>query len=236
MKTKKIIALILSLTLILGITACADSQEEPIAESSVETSEQLETTVEETETVVETVIETEETIEETEVAVVREAIPYSIDGMSAQEIFDTIVTFADVSEDATYSTFADRFAVLPIEVPEDYPDSVAGGFRTWQFAYEPADGEELGDIIDIVSILDTDAVDESTDTIVGGRLSSMVYIADEETADELFTLLSDYMTSNYGAPVDYGQMYEYSNDCYISIDYNENVSSYVVNVAIEITT
>ena len=91
MKTKRILALTLSATMILGITACADTAQETAPETSVETTEIIETTVEETEAIEETVVETEETVEETEVEVVREEIPYSIDGLSAQEIFDTIV-------------------------------------------------------------------------------------------------------------------------------------------------
>nr|MCR5047606.1 hypothetical protein [Saccharofermentans sp.] len=183
---KRFVVFTLSTALMLGITACADTAQETAPETSVETTEIIETTVEETEAVEETVVETEETVIETEAVVEREAVPYSIDGLSAQEIFDTVVAFADVSEDATYSTFADRFPVLPIEVPEDYPDSIAGGFRTWQFSYTPAEGEELGDTIDNVSILDTDAVDEESDTIVGGRFGAMIGIADEATANEVF--------------------------------------------------
>ena len=240
MKTKRILALTLSATMILGIAGCADTAQETVAETSVETTEIIETTVEET---IETVIETEateETVEETEVEVVREEVPYSIDGLSAQEIFDIVVAFADVSGDNSYSNFSDRFAVLPIEVPEDYPDSVAGGFRTWQFSYEPADGEELGDTIDNVSILDTDAVDEETDTVVGGRLGAMIYIADETTANELFNLFNDYLASNCGdaeeTSYDGGQSFDYSDGCYVSISYIENISSYCIAVAIDINT
>ena len=238
MKTKRILALTLSMAMVLGVIGCADTAQETVVETSVETTEQIETTVEET---VETVIETEateETVEETEVEVVREEIPYSIDGLSAQEIFDTIFAFADVSEDATYSTFADRFAVLPIEVPEDYPDSIAGGFRTWQFSYTPAEGEELGDTIDNVSILDTDAVDETTDSIVGGRLGAMIYIADETTANELFDLFNSYLAGSCGdaeeTSYDGGQRFDYEDGCYVSIGYSENIAYYGITVAIDI--
>ena len=235
---KKIIALTLSLTMMLGIAGCADSAQETVAETTVETTEQIETTVQETE---ETVIETEmteETVVETEAIVEREAVPYSIDGLSAQEVFDTVVSFADVSGDNSYSAFSDRFAVLPIEVPEDYPDSIAGGFRTWQFSYTPADGEELGDTIDNVSILDVDAVDEESDTIVGGRLGAMIYIADETTANELFDLFNSYLASSCGdaeeTSYDGGQRFDYEDGCYVSISYNENAASYVVCVAVDV--
>ena len=235
---KRFVVFTLSTALMLGITACADTAQETALETSVETTEIIETTVEETEAVEETVVETEETVVETEAVVEREEIPYSIDGLSAQEIFDTIVAFADVSEDATYSTFSDRFPVLPIEVPEDYPDSIAGGFRTWQFAYEPADGEELGDTIDNVSILDTDAVDEESDTIVGGRFGAMIGIADEATANEVFNLFNDYLASNCGAGettnLGNGQDVTYEDGCYVTISYNENAASYVVCVAVDV--
>ena len=237
---KKIIALTLSLTMMLGIAGCSDTAQETVAETTVETTEQIETTVEETEAVEETVVETEVTVVETEAVVEREAVPYSIDGLSAQDVFDTVVSFADVSQDATYSTFSDRFAVLPIEVPEDYPDSIAGGFRTWQFSYTPAEGEELGDTIDNVSILDTDAVDEETDTVVGGRFGAMIYIADEATANELFNLFHDYLASSCGdaeeTSYDGGQSFDYSDGCYVSISYIENISSYCIAVAIDINT
>ena len=240
MKTKRIIALTLSATMILGLTACADTAQETVAGTTVETTEQIETTVEETEAVEETVVETEETVVETEAVVEREEIPYSIDGLSAQEVFDTVVSFADVSQDATYSTFSDRFAVLPIEVPEDYPDSIAGGFRTWQFSYTPADGEELGDTIDNVSILDTDAVDEESDTIVGGRLGAMIYIADETTANEVFNLFNDYLAGSCGdaeeTSYDGGQRFDYEDGCYVSIGYSENIAYYGITVAIDINT
>ena len=240
MKTKRILALTLSMAMILGVTACADTAQETVVETSVETTEQIETTVEETEeTVVETE-ETEETVVETEVVVEREAVPYAIDGMSADEVYDIILSFADVSDDNTYSTFSDRFAVLPIEVPEDYPDSIEGGFRTWQFSYTPAEGEELGDTIDNVSILDTDAVDEELDTIVGGRLGAMIYIADETTANELFNAFNDYLASNCGdaeeRSYDGGQSVDYEDGCYVSISYSENAASYVVCVAVDINT
>ena len=237
---KRFVVFTLSTALMLGITACADTAQETAPETSVETTEIIETTVEETEAVEETVVETEETVVETEAVVEREEIPYSIDGLSAQEIFDTIVAFADVSEDATYSTFSDRFPVLPIEVPEDYPDSIAGGFRTWQFAYEPADGEELGDTIDNVSILDTDAVDEESDTIVGGRFGAMIGIADEATANEVFNLFNDYLAGSCGdsevTDLGNGQDVTYADGCYVTISYNENAASYVVTVAIDINT
>lgn len=238
MKTKKIIALALSLAMVLGISACGDTEATEVVSEVVETVAEADASVAETEAVEETVVETEETVEETEVEVIREEVPYSIDGLSAQEIFDTVVGFADVSEDATYSTFADRFAVLPIEVPEDYPDSIAGGFRTWQFAYESVDGEELGDTIDNVSILDTDAVDEESDTIVGGRFASILYIADEATANEVFNLFNDYLAGSCGdaeeTSYDGGQRFDYADGCYASIDYNEDISYYKINVAIDI--
>ncbi|MCR5048985.1 MAG: hypothetical protein K6A37_08515 [Saccharofermentans sp.] len=203
------------------MTACADTAQETIIETSVETTEQIETTVEETEeTVVETE-ETEETVVETEVVVEREAVLYAIDGMSADEVYGIILLFADVSDDNTYSTFSDRFAVLPIEVPEDYPDSIEGGFRTWQFSYTPAEGEEL-------------------DTIVGGRFGAMIYIADETTANELFNAFNDYLASNCGdaeeTSYDGGQRVDYEDGCYVSISYSENAASYVVCVAVDINT
>ena len=239
---KKLIATVLSTALMLGVSACAGATQETALETSVETTEIIETTVEETEAVEETVVETEETVIETveETEVVREEVPYSIEGLSAQEVFDTVVGFADVSEDATYSTFADRFAVLPIEVPEDYPDSVAGGFRTWQFSYTPAEGEELGDTIDNISILDTDAVDEASDSIVGGRLGAMIGIADEATANEVFNLFNDYLAGSCGdsevTDLGNGQDVTYADGCYVTISYNENAASYVVTVAIDINT
>ena len=236
MKTKKIIALALSLAMVLGISACNDTEATEVVSEVVETVAETEASVAETEAVEETVVETEETVEETEV--VREEVPYSIDGLSAQEIFDTVVGFADVSEDASYSNFSDRFAVLPIEVPEDYPDSVAGGFRTWQFAYESVDGEELGDTIDNVSILDTDAVDEESDTIVGGRLGAMIYIADETTANEVFNLFNDYLAGSCGdaeeTSYEGGQRFDYADGCYASISYSENIAYYGITVAIDI--
>ena len=240
MKTKKIIALALSLAMVLGISACGNTEATEEVSEVVETVAETEASVAETETVEETVAETEETVVETveETEVIREEVPYSIDGLSAQEIFDTVVGFADVSEDASYSNVSDRFAVLPIEVPEDYPDSVAGGFRTWQFAYEPAEGEELGDIIDNVSILDTDAVDEESDTIVGGRFASIIYIADEATANEVFNLFNDYLASNCGdaeeTSYEGGQRFDYADGCYVSIDYSEDIAYYGINVAIDI--
>lgn len=236
MKTKKIIALALSLAMVLGISACNDTEATEVVSEVVETVAETEASVAETEAVEETVVETEETVEETEV--VREEVPYSIDGLSAQEIFDTVVGFADVSEDASYSNFSDRFAVLPIEVPEDYPDSVAGGFRTWQFAYESVDGEEIGDTIDNVSILDTDAVDEESDTIVGGRLGAMIYIADETTANEVFNLFNDYLAGSCGdaeeTSYEGGQRFDYADGCYASISYSENIAYYGITVAIDI--
>lgn len=239
MKTKKIIALALSLAMVLGISACGNTETTEVV-SEVETVAETEASVAETEAVEETVVETEETVVETveETEVVREEVPYSIEGLSAQEIFDTIVAYADVSEDATYSTFADRFPVLPIEVPEDYPDSVAGGFRTWQFSYTPAEGEELGDTIDNVSILDTDAVDEESDTIVGGRFGAIIGIADEATANEVFNLFNDYLAGSCGdsetTDLDNGQDVTYEDGCYVTISYNEDAASYVISVAIDI--
>ena len=225
MKTKRMLAL---------------TTQETVVETSIEVSEQIETTVQETE---ETVIETEateETVVETEAVVVeREVEPYFIDDLSAQEVFDLVLSFADISDDATYSTFADRFAVIPLELPEDYPDSVENGFRTWQFDYRPFDeGVECTKIIDNVTILDVDAVDEESDTIVGGRLGAIIVIDDEAYADELFDLFNEYLSGIYGQGFesggDEGLRVEYG-DCYISNYYNSDISAYSITVAIDIT-
>ena len=242
MKTKRILALTLSMAMILGVTACADTAQETIIETSVETTEQIETTVEETEeTVVETE-ETEETVVETEAVVERELAPYFVDDLSAEEVYNLILSFADVSDDATYSTFADRFAVIPLELPEDYPDSVENGFRTWQFDYTPFDeGVECTKIIDNVTILDVEAVDEDADTIVGGRLGAMIVIDDEAYADELFNLFNDYLEGLYGEGFQYGsdegQSVDYEESgCYISNYFNSNINAYAITVAVEINT
>ena len=95
-----------------------------------------------------------------------------------------------------------------------------------------------GGTIDNVSILDTDAVDEESDTIVGGRFASILYIADEATANEVFNLFNDYLAGSCGdaeeTSYEGGQRFDYADGCYASIDYNEDISYYKINVAIDI--
>ena len=68
----------------------------------------------------------------------------------------------------------------------------------------------------------------------------MIYIADETTANELFDLFNSYLASNCGdaeeTSYDGGQRFDYSDGCYVSISYSEDIAYYGITVAIDINT
>lgn len=110
MNTKRIIATLLAMSMIIGVSACGVEYTDPNAPATDATGGVIETTLPSSTTAPGT--ETVDYLSETEY--VGEGETYTIDGMTAEEMFELIKTFGTISDGDTINNFTDRFDVAPM--------------------------------------------------------------------------------------------------------------------------
>lgn len=115
MNTKRIIATLLAMSMIIGVSACGVEYTDPNAPATDATGGVIETTLPSSTTAPGT--ETVDYLSETEY--VGEGETYTIDGMTADEMFELIKTFGTISDGDTINNFTDRFDVAPMAFEVD---------------------------------------------------------------------------------------------------------------------
>lgn len=115
MNTKRIIATLLAMSMIIGVSACGVEYTDPNAPATDATGGVIETTLPSSTTAPGT--ETVDYLSETEY--VGEGETYTIDGITAEEMFELIKTFGTISDGDTINNFTDRFDVAPMAFEVD---------------------------------------------------------------------------------------------------------------------
>ena len=155
---------------------------------------------------------------------------YSLDGMSAQEIFDLVLTFSsDISTGDNLENYSDRFSATPefISVPEvgePEPDFDYGFYSGRYYS------DNCRDYIQTVSIENVERKADGTVIVTEKSYVQVdLYLSDRDTASELLDLCYEYLCAQF-PPDSYTTVYskESENHWLGSVDYRpDDISLFV---------
>ena len=123
---------------------------------------------------------------------------YSLEGMSAQEIFDLLLTFSsDISTGANLDNYSDRFSVKPnFDLPDAYDSS--DGQIIYMFYSGRYYSDTCRDYIQTITIENIERKADGT-VVVSDRTCVTVdlFLSDRDTAAALFDLVYDYYCKQF---------------------------------------
>ena len=129
MNSKKIISILLIMSLATSLMACSNTE-----------------TVESSAIVSETVVE-DEPID----VIITEGDPYSISAMQDVDVVDLILGFSSVAPNESFTSYPERFAVAPMTSEWlDFTDNVDSDRGYYEYAFNCADGDT--DVISAVTL------------------------------------------------------------------------------------
>ena len=133
------------------------------------------------------------------VATTKETVEiYSLEGMSAQEIFDLLLTFSsDISTGANLDNYSDRFSVKPNrDLPDAYDSS--DGQIIYMFYSGRYYSDTCRDYIQTITIENIERKADGT-VVVSDRTCVTVdlFLSDRDTAAALFDLVYDYYCKQF---------------------------------------
>ena len=123
---------------------------------------------------------------------------YSLEGMSAQEIFDLLLTFSsDISTGSNLDNYSDRFSVKPnFDLPDAYDSS--DGQIIYMFYSGRYYSDTCRDYIQTITIENIERKADGT-VVVSDRTCVTVdlFLSDRDTAAALFDLVYDYYCKQF---------------------------------------